>query len=505
MSETVFEYKEKEVVNEVNARGRPNSVHVSSNPTWQWHLFPVDSDNLRSPVFDTFGPQDRLKSGNNTNPSRGVNFNVIHEAQRNASTSSSLSDSPRYHSCDWPSLSRAFDNAASSLMMNIVKFENHARTLPPNSTVILLCRELCGTTIPRLSNINFQIAVDTRRSVGAELATAGSEYLYRLKCGLNEMSRVLNMIDGSSISHQYAKSGLLNRQDDAATVGYAEPIDKLRFNSSPDYRGQLLDDCIQNMRSLSFKLESPQLVRGLDRILVNQDYFRNAFMNSSTIAIFFSSITATTLQFSYLSSGAEGVSWTIVNACWFASLVLSIASATNGFLGAVVHQSPEYLGRANNLEDHLLQMWFRVCPSLLLTFAGALYLAGLCAFAISSSQEPLTKIVTIVLTAANSVALLTIYLMVFSRRFRQAIRFFPRGLLMSIVVPPTVTALAFCVLFKRIASSLGVSELPLIFYDLLKFLNMLLDRVGSGEAIRRWMFGARTASDQFERELDSQV
>lgn len=76
------------------------------------------------------------------------------------------------------------------------------------------------------------------------------------------MSQVLDKIDGSSISLHYAKSGLLGEQEDGMAAGSVEPIDKIRFNSSPDYRMQLLTDCIQHMGSLSSKLESPQLIRG---------------------------------------------------------------------------------------------------------------------------------------------------------------------------------------------------------------------------------------------------
>lgn len=118
----------------------------------------------------------------------------------------------------------------------------------------------------------------------------------------------------------------------------------------------------------------------------NQDYFRNSFMNIATVAIFFSSIAASTLQFSYQNSAGSGATWDAVNNLWFASLVLSIASATNGFLGATVYQSPEYLSRANNLEYHLLQLWFNTCPSLFLTLAGAMFLFGLCTFTFSSGQ-----------------------------------------------------------------------------------------------------------------------
>ena len=102
-------------------------------------------------------------------------------------------------------------------------------------------------------------------------------------------------------------------------------------------------------------------------------------MDFATVAIFFSSITATTLQFSF-QSGDSTISSTIVNLCWFASLVLSIASATNSLLGVLVHQSPEYLRPSHNLDFRFLQNWFKYVPPMLLTISGVLFLVGFCGF-----------------------------------------------------------------------------------------------------------------------------
>lgn len=123
---------------------------------------------------------------------------------------------------------------------------------------------------------------------------------------------------------------------------------------------------------------------GLETLLKKQDHFRNSFMDFATVAIFFSSITATTLQFSFQSAD-HTVSSTIVNICWFASLVLSIASATNSLLGVLVHQSPEYL-RPTQRRDHLfLQHWCKYVPPTLLTMSGVLFLIGFCGFTFLSA------------------------------------------------------------------------------------------------------------------------
>lgn len=95
--------------------------------------------------------------------------------------------------------------------------------------------------------------------------------------------------------------------------------------------------------------------------------------------------------------------------------------------------------------------------------------------------------------------------MVFSRKFRTAIRLTPHALLVALVVPPCVCALGVCILFKHVLGIFGFLDTPVAYYDLLRSINAVLDYVGMGEVIRRRLFGARTASDQFERELSSQV
>ena len=61
------------------------------------------------------------------------------------------------------------------------------------------------------------------------------------------------------------------------------------------------------------------------------------YLSLTTIATFFSSITATTLQFSYQQSG-NTIS-DIVNLAWFISLVFSISSGVNGILSMTWRKS----------------------------------------------------------------------------------------------------------------------------------------------------------------------
>jgi hypothetical protein len=60
-------------------------------------------------------------------------------------------------------------------------------------------------------------------------------------------------------------------------------------------------------------------------------------LNLSTVATFFSAVTATTMQFSYQILGSPLSD--AVNCFWFASLVFSIAAAVNSLLGLTWKQA----------------------------------------------------------------------------------------------------------------------------------------------------------------------
>lgn len=140
---------------------------------------------------------------------------------------------------------------------------------------------------------------------------------------------------------------------------------------------------------MSTRYASVTVTSGLELLVKKQDHFRDSFMDLATVAIFFSSITATTLQFSYTSADTTR-SAAIVNFCWFASLVLSIASATNSFLGAIVHQSPDFLHPSQSLKRldyRFLQKWFKLIPPILLAISGILFLIGVCSFTFSSTNS----------------------------------------------------------------------------------------------------------------------
>ena len=61
------------------------------------------------------------------------------------------------------------------------------------------------------------------------------------------------------------------------------------------------------------------------------------YINMTTVATFFSSVTASTLQFSFQQTGS-GLGG-IVNLFWFLSLVFSVSSGVNSLLGTIWRKS----------------------------------------------------------------------------------------------------------------------------------------------------------------------
>ena len=89
-------------------------------------------------------------------------------------------------------------------------------------------------------------------------------------------------------------------------------------------------DIITN--SLSMFLEI-----GIPTIRFAQKHTASNLLNLTTVATFFSAVTATTLQFSF--DKVESTLDQSVNSFWFCSLVFSIASAVNSLLGLTWKQA----------------------------------------------------------------------------------------------------------------------------------------------------------------------
>ena len=76
---------------------------------------------------------------------------------------------------------------------------------------------------------------------------------------------------------------------------------------------------------------------GVPTIRFAQEHGAANLLNLSTVATFFSAVTATTLQYTFESHGTPLDD--AVNAFWFTSLVFSIAAAVNSLLGLTWKQA----------------------------------------------------------------------------------------------------------------------------------------------------------------------
>ncbi|KAI6159682.1 hypothetical protein EDD17DRAFT_887078 [Pisolithus thermaeus] len=140
---------------------------------------------------------------------------------------------------------------------------------------------------------------------------------------------------------------------------------------------------------------------GVPTISSHQQHAANNLLNLSTVATFFSGVTATTLQFSY--STTSGKLADIVNTLWFSSLVFSIAAAVNSLLGLTwkkaMYRSP------GHRVPWWVSIWIKRSPLVFLVMSIASFSAGLMLFTYSSRQGSVTSTIITVLTAITSFGL----------------------------------------------------------------------------------------------------
>ncbi|RXW18992.1 hypothetical protein EST38_g6867 [Candolleomyces aberdarensis] len=141
---------------------------------------------------------------------------------------------------------------------------------------------------------------------------------------------------------------------------------------------------------------------GVPTIRFAQKHGSSNLLNLSTIATFFSAVTATTMQFSYELDPAE-TSSAIVNTFWFSSLVFSIAAAVNSLLGLTWKQAM-YRSPGHRVPWWVL-IWIKRSPLVFLVLSVACFSIGLCAFSYASHQPHITSTFTTVLTAFTSFGL----------------------------------------------------------------------------------------------------
>ncbi|KAG0696113.1 hypothetical protein DFH29DRAFT_1004842 [Suillus ampliporus] len=140
---------------------------------------------------------------------------------------------------------------------------------------------------------------------------------------------------------------------------------------------------------------------GVPTIRFAQKHGAANLLTLSTVATFFSAVTATTLQFSYSQTGdilSDGV-----NAFWFSSLVFSIAAAVNSLLGLSWKQAM-YRSPGDRVPWWVL-IWIKRSPLIFLVMSVACFSAGLVLFTYSTNQGKVTSTITTVFTAFTSFGL----------------------------------------------------------------------------------------------------
>ncbi|EGN95335.1 hypothetical protein SERLA73DRAFT_77375 [Serpula lacrymans var. lacrymans S7.3] len=140
---------------------------------------------------------------------------------------------------------------------------------------------------------------------------------------------------------------------------------------------------------------------GVPTIRFAQQHAAANLLNLSTVATFFSAVTATTLQFSYGTTGSLLAD--TVNAFWFSSLVFSIAAAVNSLLGLTWKQAM-YRSPGHRVPWWVL-IWIKRSPLVFLVISVACFSAGLMLFTYSSNQGRVTNTITTLFTAVTSFGL----------------------------------------------------------------------------------------------------
>lgn len=143
----------------------------------------------------------------------------------------------------------------------------------------------------------------------------------------------------------------------------------------------------------------------LPKFLVDQmERDTTRYVNLTTIATFFSSVTATTLQFTYgpLQSEASEFLRGLVNLFWFLSLVFSVSSGVNSLLGLTWRKSSMCVTSSvcdvaegadimrirynSRVPPRLIRMWLDRAPMMFLIIAAISFVIGLNIFAYLSLQ-----------------------------------------------------------------------------------------------------------------------
>ncbi|KAG8750778.1 hypothetical protein FRC11_010066, partial [Ceratobasidium sp. 423] len=187
---------------------------------------------------------------------------------------------------------------------------------------------------------------------------------------------------------------------------------QLKYVAVAHYINDLTEDLGVHMESMMDSLNTFIDV-GVPTIRFSQKHTATGLQNLSTVATFFSGVTATTLQFSY--EAHDETIQNLVNGLWISSLVFSIASAINSQLAyhwrAAMYRSPRcYV-------PWWVSIWITRTPLFFLVGSVIAFSAGLCVFTYSSGQARAVSAVVTSFTVVTSSALLCVGLWFASERW----------------------------------------------------------------------------------------
>ncbi|KAI0262535.1 WD40 repeat-like protein [Gloeopeniophorella convolvens] len=175
---------------------------------------------------------------------------------------------------------------------------------------------------------------------------------------------------------------------------------QFRYPAVQRYLHDLLSEIGEHIESISSSL-SMFVEIGVPTIRFAQKHGATNLLNLSTVATFFSAVTATTLQYSFESHGTPLED--AVNGFWFTSMVFSIAAAVNSLLGLTWKQAM-YRSPGHRVPWWVL-IWIKRSPLVFLVLSVACFSVGLVLFAYSSKQNSVVSTITTVFTAFSSFGL----------------------------------------------------------------------------------------------------
>ncbi|KAH9048439.1 WD40 repeat-like protein [Lactarius hengduanensis] len=176
---------------------------------------------------------------------------------------------------------------------------------------------------------------------------------------------------------------------------------QFRYPAVQRYLHDLVSEIGEHIESITSSL-SVFIEIGVPTIRFAQNHGATNLLNLSTVATFFSAVTATTLQYTFDSHSTPLED--AVNAFWFTSMVFSIAAAVNSLLGLTWKQAM-YRSPGHRVPWWVL-IWIKRSPLVFLVLSVACFSVGFVLFAYSSQQALAT--VTTVFTAFSSFGLIAV-------------------------------------------------------------------------------------------------